>query len=31
MCLVYAHQMGIDPETAVAEKWFPYEQAQPDR
>lgn len=26
MCLVYAHQMGIDPEQAVADKWFRYER-----
>ncbi|GAA1486686.1 MazG nucleotide pyrophosphohydrolase domain-containing protein [Brachybacterium fresconis] len=27
MCLVYARQMGIDPEQAVADKWFRYERA----
>ncbi|WP_193105987.1 MazG nucleotide pyrophosphohydrolase domain-containing protein [Brachybacterium sp. FME24] len=27
MCLVYARQMGIDPEAAVTEKWFQHEQA----
>ena len=26
MCLVYARQMGIDPEQAVADKWFRYER-----
>ncbi|MCT1607978.1 phosphoribosyl-ATP pyrophosphohydrolase [Nesterenkonia massiliensis] len=26
MCLVYASQLGINPETAIAEKWFPHEQ-----
>lgn len=26
MCLVYAEQLGIDPETAVTEKWFQYEK-----
>ena len=25
MCLVYAQQQGIDPEAAVAEKWFRHE------
>lgn len=25
MCLVYAHQMGIDPEESVTTKWFQYE------
>lgn len=30
MCLVYARQMGIDPEAAVGDKWFPYEHAAPD-
>jgi NTP pyrophosphatase (non-canonical NTP hydrolase) len=28
MCLVYARQMGIDPEVAVADKWFQYEHEQ---
>ncbi|APX33883.1 hypothetical protein BH708_15505 [Brachybacterium sp. P6-10-X1] len=27
MCLVYARQMDIDPEQAVADKWFRYERA----
>lgn len=26
MCLVYAEQCGIDPEKAIAEKWFPHEK-----
>lgn len=26
MCLVYAHQQGIDAESAVAEKWFQHEK-----
>lgn len=30
MCLVYARQMGIDPEQAVADKWFRYERAGSD-
>lgn len=30
MCLVYARQMGIDPEQAVADKWFRYERAETD-
>lgn len=30
MCLVYAKQLGIDPETAIAEKWFPYEKTRED-
>ncbi|GFZ86453.1 MazG nucleotide pyrophosphohydrolase domain-containing protein [Nesterenkonia alkaliphila] len=25
MCLVYAKQLGIDPELAIAEKWFQHE------
>lgn len=25
MCLVYAKQLGIDPEVAIAEKWFRHE------
>jgi NTP pyrophosphatase (non-canonical NTP hydrolase) len=29
MCLVYARQLGIDPEHAVADKWFRYER-QPE-
>ncbi|ATG50186.1 phosphoribosyl-ATP pyrophosphohydrolase [Brachybacterium vulturis] len=29
MCLVYARQMGIDPERAVADKWFRYERSTP--
>lgn len=27
MCLVYAKQLGIDPEVAIAEKWFRHEAA----
>lgn len=27
MCLVYARQMGIDPEQAVTDKWFRYERS----
>lgn len=26
MCLVYAHQMGIDPVRAVTSKWFRHER-----
>ncbi|GFZ82522.1 MazG nucleotide pyrophosphohydrolase domain-containing protein [Nesterenkonia alkaliphila] len=26
MCLVYAKQLGIDPEVAIAEKWFRHEK-----
>lgn len=26
MCLVYAEQLGINPETAIADKWFQYEE-----
>lgn len=29
MCLVYARQMGIDPEQAVTDKWFRYERSTP--
>lgn len=29
MCLVYARQMGIDPEHAVADKWFRHERTVP--
>lgn len=27
MCLVYAAQIGIDPECAVADKWFQHERS----
>ena len=30
MCLVYARQMGIDPEQAVTDKWFRYERSASD-
>lgn len=29
MCLVYAKQLGIDPERAIAEKWFQHEKNPP--
>lgn len=29
MCLVYAGQLGIDPERAIAEKWFQHEKNPP--
>jgi len=29
MCLVYARQMGIDPEQEVADKWFRYQRGAP--